>query len=368
MSIFGSLIPSLGSSLLGIGSDSISQKQQYKYQSQLQQEQYGYNSALQQEQAALNESAAVSDYERTLDYWNKQNEYNLPSAEVQRLKDAGLSPGLMYSNGSAGGEAASGIANTQAGTSGANVGLGQAAGFHYDMDLMMRALDMQEKQANIQYMRSLTGRTEAEVGNVDSQTALNRAMAQNTSLRNDMQQMDNDLKALNFDALSKMSRTQLENTYADCQLKLAQCVNIAWQAKREELGYKFDQSTFDTGVALQEVSLQSRVIDIAVNMAQIDAIRQGITLSEAQVDNIRSTIENMPALWQSQTLLNEAQAGTERLRYDIGSASRESTLLQRKYDALQSRRSYRMAPAKLVADYASTITSVVKGLGLLKVQ
>ena len=33
--------------------------------------------------------------------WNMQNEYNSPSAQVQRLKDAGLNPNLMYGNGSA---------------------------------------------------------------------------------------------------------------------------------------------------------------------------------------------------------------------------------------------------------------------------
>jgi len=364
MSVLG-LVGSIGSSLLGLGSSAISQKQQYKYQSQLQNEQYGYNSQLQAEQAALNEQAAISDYERTLDYWNKQNEYNLPENEVQRLKEAGLSPGLMYSGSAAGGSAASGTANTQAPTGLAQVGLGHAAPINYDMDMMSRVLDMQEQQANIQYLRSLTGRTDVETGNVESQTALNRVMVQNVSLRNEMQQLDNDLKALNFDSLSKMSKVQLENAYADCQLKLMQCVNVAWQAKREELGYKFDESTFDIGVALQEISYQSRVVDIAVNMAQIEAIRRGVTLTEAQIDQVRQTVENMPAIWQSEIGLREAQTGTERLRYSIGSESRSYSVLKNKYDALQSKRSYRMAPFELGLSYMKSIGTIVGGVALL---
>ena len=42
----------------------------------------------------------------TLDFWNKQNEYNLPSAQRQRLEDAGLNPLLMYGEGGVSGNLA----------------------------------------------------------------------------------------------------------------------------------------------------------------------------------------------------------------------------------------------------------------------
>lgn len=34
--------------------------------------------------------------------WDRQNEYNLPSAQMQRFKDAGLNPNLIYGQGTAG--------------------------------------------------------------------------------------------------------------------------------------------------------------------------------------------------------------------------------------------------------------------------
>lgn len=37
-----------------------------------------------------------------VDFWNKNNQYNLPSNQVQRLRDAGLNPDLMYENGTSG--------------------------------------------------------------------------------------------------------------------------------------------------------------------------------------------------------------------------------------------------------------------------
>lgn len=53
-------------------------------------------------QAATNKAQmelAKYQYEKNLEMWNRQNEYNLPSAQRQRLIDAGLNPALMYGNG-----------------------------------------------------------------------------------------------------------------------------------------------------------------------------------------------------------------------------------------------------------------------------
>lgn len=41
-------------------------------------------------------------YEYNLDMWNRQNEYNSPIQQMQRLKDAGLNPNLMYGQGNVG--------------------------------------------------------------------------------------------------------------------------------------------------------------------------------------------------------------------------------------------------------------------------
>lgn len=41
-------------------------------------------------------------HQRNLDMWNLQNEYNTPSAQMQRFKDAGLNPQLIYGQGNPG--------------------------------------------------------------------------------------------------------------------------------------------------------------------------------------------------------------------------------------------------------------------------
>lgn len=59
---------------------------------------------------AFQERMYNKQYQDSIDFWNMQNQFNLPSAALQRLKDANLNPLLYY--GSAG--AAQNVANQQA--------------------------------------------------------------------------------------------------------------------------------------------------------------------------------------------------------------------------------------------------------------
>lgn len=48
-----------------------------------------------------NRRLAEYQYSKDLEMWNKANEYNAPSAQMGRLKSAGLNPNLVYGGGSA---------------------------------------------------------------------------------------------------------------------------------------------------------------------------------------------------------------------------------------------------------------------------
>lgn len=75
---------SIGEGALGAGigmlGSALSQRQNYKYTKKLMELQYQQN----------------------LDLWNKQNEYNSPTAQMQRLQAAGLNPNLVYGSSVAG--------------------------------------------------------------------------------------------------------------------------------------------------------------------------------------------------------------------------------------------------------------------------
>lgn len=58
---------------------------------------FSMNQASKQRKA--NKRLAEYSYQKDLEQWNRENEYNDPSQQMQRLKDAGLNPNLMYGNG-----------------------------------------------------------------------------------------------------------------------------------------------------------------------------------------------------------------------------------------------------------------------------
>lgn len=83
-SFFGSLLNGLGSSLgkagLGLATNYLTST---------------YNNHLQQ-------GFADDAFAKNLEMWHLQNAYNSPLAQMQRLRDAGLNPNLMYSQGTVG--------------------------------------------------------------------------------------------------------------------------------------------------------------------------------------------------------------------------------------------------------------------------
>ena len=54
------------------------------------------------EQGKQNMELAKYQFDKNLEMWNLQNQYNTPVAQMQRYRDAGLNPNLIYSQGSSG--------------------------------------------------------------------------------------------------------------------------------------------------------------------------------------------------------------------------------------------------------------------------
>lgn len=66
-----------------------------------------FNAAANKKQRAWSERMYQRQYNDNVNFWNLQNEYNSPRAEMQRYKDAGLNPNLIYGNSNSGGSAGS---------------------------------------------------------------------------------------------------------------------------------------------------------------------------------------------------------------------------------------------------------------------
>ncbi|WNK13163.1 MAG: DNA pilot protein [Microvirus sp.] len=88
--------------------------------------------------------------------WDKQNAYNAPSAQMQRYKDAGLNPNLIYGNGASSAGIASPIRQTETAkqqpvNTGGNVADSMLKGFlsMYDLQKTQAETDRLKKQAEL---------------------------------------------------------------------------------------------------------------------------------------------------------------------------------------------------------------------------
>lgn len=72
-------------------------------------------------------------FNKNVEMWNKQNEYNSPVSQVQRLKDAGLNPALVYGDGAVG--------NTS--SSAPEYGLADAPNYGVHLQKMLEPMSLQ---------------------------------------------------------------------------------------------------------------------------------------------------------------------------------------------------------------------------------
>jgi len=374
------ILDSLISGVFGLGSTALSNKQQYNYQTKLNEQQfgynqqlmsqdYGYNSQLQQEQAALNEQAAVSDYERQLDYWNRQNEYNLPENEVQRLKDAGLSTGLMYS-GAGSSQGATASAGTQSGTGLTGVGIpgssaGQAVTQPYDLDFVSRILDIRNKQLQNESLEVQIPRTEAETKNLDTVSAMNEVLRRRNDIQLEMDKIDAEFKSWNLSNLKTMSNAEVQSKRNELEMQLLEIANLGYITKQNELGAKFQEETYDVSVAIQEMGYKEQAVKIISGLAQVDAIQKGIELTDVQIRELEQQLQYNPLIWTNSMALNESITQNNQFQLQLNRNTRQWQELEKQYNAKMARRNYRYMPFKASLDWLQKIGTAAAGALLL---
>lgn len=90
-----------------VASGLFGKKKAYRYNSKLQAEQAEYNRQAQERAFQQNKELSAYAYDRemqqwerenqaNLDFWNMQNAYNSPQAQIERYQAAGLNPNLIY--------------------------------------------------------------------------------------------------------------------------------------------------------------------------------------------------------------------------------------------------------------------------------
>lgn len=217
---------------------------------------------------SANMRLAEYQYSKDLEMWNRQNAYNTPAAQMQRYKDAGLNPHLIYSQGNPGN--ASSAPSYSAPTIQSNAeqynrmgaAVGSALGQYQNYKLMQQQIATQQaQQDNLTAQAAYTrARATSELFNralTAAKTSGIRAslpfLSDYYRLRNDNLQQDANNKVIQAGLLAQqadfldqrirdakrrndnLELMELQMMKADLSMKI-------WAAKNSRQNYMFNKS------------------------------------------------------------------------------------------------------------------------------
>ncbi|WP_308549304.1 hypothetical protein [uncultured Parabacteroides sp.] len=182
-------------------------------------------------QAVENEKA----YARSLEMWNMQNAYNSPTAQMSRLRQAGLNPNLVYGSGVTGNSAGSAPqyqpAKIQRATMepyrGWNLGLSDAVSTY----LAVR-------------------QNKAQVENMEAQNKLIKEQARTEGIRQGNIAMSTARSGFDLNLARELRNISIDRAIAEKNLSEASAAGAWTGANQKVLQYELDRTLFDNKVKL----------------------------------------------------------------------------------------------------------------------
>ena len=289
-------IASLGSQLFGSNSD---QKRAFEYQKQLQQMQNDW-------QALQNQKAMDFQRQNWKEQFNLTNEYNSPSASIQRLISAGLNPAGALNNA---GNTSASVGGMQGVANGSPVG---------SVGAPIASLSIDNRKAISEMIASMSGsarntadasRTNmlvnAELNNLIAKTNNEEAQAYLTQLNTKLlgmfggKKMQSEINAL---------VAQMANSYADVQKKLSECKTM------EEL-----QEVYKSQVDVNWATA-------ALNNAKVHFTRKELSKMEIELKYYDAWMRNELGLQRARIAESLASANDANARASSGMYSAQAGL------------------------------------------
>ena len=209
--------------------------------------QLAFQKAENQKTREYNMMLARYQNQENLAQWNRQNQYNLPEKQMQRLRQAGLNPDLMYSNGTVGNSMSS--PEMTSGAPASPMDYSALGGMRTFGDVVTQTLNNEMQRAQIEAIKANTNKTKEETTGVilanENLTYKNLVDAATTGQKIEMENLNVkiaknalDIGAKNLEKLGK-ELTTLDQTIKqnDEQLKILQNV-VAGGALDNELKRK----------------------------------------------------------------------------------------------------------------------------------
>lgn len=219
MSVIGGIISGVGSLLGGLGSSAMNNKavqdtnkanmEIAKYQAQWQQQE--------------NEKA----YQRSLNMWNLQNEYNSPTQQMARIRAAGLNPNLVYGNG-------------VTGNSSGSTPQYEPAKFNAPTMQAYRGWNLGISDAISQFLAYRTAK--AQVDNMEAQNSLIRQQTATEATKQANIAASTSRSEFDLNMAKELKDVSVSSAIADMNQKQAGAAQGWTKANREVIQYELDKA------------------------------------------------------------------------------------------------------------------------------
>lgn len=251
------------------------------------------------------EQAAENAYQRQLDFWNKSqtdnynqsakwfNEFESEAAQMKRLRDEGLSPGLFYSGGANSPGASAGLSGSSDSPQGSSYS-GEGADYSTSagqLGVISNILALKRQEAEIENINSDTDKKRRDTKLVDvqedylrSQEEANSALTENTRARTYGEQLTNNLAEFSLEYEKNNVHTMWEQN-----LELLELYCIA--VDQSKLEYKFATDTYSDRQEALKNDIKLKASGVALQYALAEAAKKGIDLTDAEIDQLRVSIE-----------------------------------------------------------------------------
>lgn len=264
----------------------------------------GYNAKEAQKDRDFQKSMYEQQVQDNIKFWNMQNKYNLPSAQLQRIQDAGLNPLLMY-----GGSGLSGNLASQA-PQPAQAPHGSTARAQFQNPMEFANLELVNAQADALHAEAEQKRQEVQ----ESQSRAN-LNAQDLLFKRLTMQVDIALKHGSLSQIFAATDNLREQTYATGQMTLQSTLSMMQARQYEIKRFNLDEATI--GEQLQQRWKEIANGTIAANAQMKSAMAATMSaaatwnLSNAQVGQIALNMSQQksmfPLLMENQRNVNWSQ-------------------------------------------------------------
>lgn len=214
--------------------------------------------------------------------WNMQNEYNHPSAQMARLRDANLNPNLVYGNGAT---------TTAAPTRGADAGSWRPEAPQFDLSNVLGTYqDIQLKEAQTDNLRS-------QNTVLLNDAALKAAQANETTARTNKTLLDTEAGRFSLGQSQRLADVSAETASENLRKLSTETDQSIERNERERLKSQSDLATAAESILKSRSDRATSEAQRSQIAAQISNIKSDTTLKELDIQLRKMGITSSDPLW-----------------------------------------------------------------------